>query len=64
MSSLLFIVASCPQGDSGGPLLVSDDEGRQVVAGVVSWGYGCARPGYYGVYAKVSSKEDIEGWMR
>jgi len=37
------------QGDSGGPLFV---DGVQI--GVVSWGYGCAQPDMYGVYARVS----------
>jgi trypsin len=38
---------SC-QGDSGGPVLAYG-----LLAGVVSWGEGCALPGYLGVYASV-----------
>lgn len=37
------------QGDSGGPLTA----GNQVI-GIVSWGFGCARPNLPGVYARVS----------
>ncbi|KAI9932554.1 hypothetical protein ASPWEDRAFT_166206 [Aspergillus wentii DTO 134E9] len=47
---------SC-SGDSGGPLV---DVSSKKQVGVVSWGFGCGRPGFEGVYTSTAA---YEAWI-
>lgn len=49
-------------GDSGGPLLVPDASGNKfVLAGITSFGDGCAEQNKYGIYTRVS---DFRPWIK
>jgi secreted trypsin-like serine protease len=51
---------SC-QGDSGGPLFVPDGGSGWVQVGIVSFGIGCGRRDFPGVYTRVARYQNWIG---
>jgi secreted trypsin-like serine protease len=50
------------QGDSGGPMIVSDGH-FLALAGITSWGFGCANPSFPGVYTRLGAPA-FNDWVR
>jgi len=50
----ITIMCKTFQGDSGGPMVIQRPDKRWLLAGVISWGIGCAEPNQPGVYTRIS----------
>ena len=62
LSPSLTLQEDACQGDSGGPLFFfNKKEFRYKQVGIISWGRGCGRPEFPGVYTKLS--KDILSWI-
>ena len=48
------------QGDSGGPLMLYTESEQWVLVGLTSYGVGCARASYAGVYTRVAA---YQSWI-
>ena len=46
------------QGDSGGPMSVRRSDGRYNLAGIISWGIGCAKRNQPGVMTRIAYFRD------
>jgi len=46
------------KGDSGGPMAVKRENGRFDLAGIISWGIGCAKRNQPGVMTRIAYFRD------
>lgn len=53
----MLLTLAC-QGDSGGPMVLFSESRDAKLIAIVSWGKGCARRRYPGVYARVQSARE------
>lgn len=59
LSVSFYVNLTILTGDSGGPMIVYDAfKENPVQIGIVSWGYGCAKKGFPGVYSRVTVARD------
>lgn len=53
LESLLIVIFFIFQGDSGGPLVCYLSDSKYYIVGITSYGVGCGRPKFPGVYTNL-----------
>lgn len=61
ISIFILLFKDTCQGDSGGPLMMFTPNKQWMLVGLTSFGYGCARKSYSGIYTRIAAFKE---WIK